>query len=84
MKKFLMPQINVIQTGVRIREFRKASGISTKTMMKIFNFDTPRAIYNWEEGANAPSIDNLLVLSALFKVTIDELIVKDFKEFTIE
>lgn len=84
MKKFLMSQINIIQTGACIRELRKASGISMKTMMKIFNFDTSRAFYNWEKGVNTPSIDNLLVLSALFGVTLDELIVKDFKEFIIE
>ena len=84
MKKFLMPQINVSKTGARYRVLRKAISISTKTVMKVFNFDTPKVIYNWEEGANASSIDNLLVFSAFFEVTLDELIVKDFKEFIIK
>ena len=49
----------------------------------IFGFDYPQAIYAWEQGKNAPTIDNLLVLSYLFGVNISEIVVSSNTEIKI-
>ena len=43
----------------------------------------PHAIYAWEQGKNAPTIDNLLVLSYLFDVNISEIVVSSNIEIKI-
>ena len=58
----------------KIKSLRKESGFSVRDIQEIFGFEFPQAIYAWETGKNAPSLDNLLVLSRLFKVSIEELI----------
>lgn len=34
-----------------------------------------REIYKWQQGAAIPTIDNLIVLSVIFGVSLDEIIV---------
>jgi len=46
-------------------------------MQNVFGFATPQAIYKWLRGAAMPSIDNLVILAALFDVTIDEIVAAD-------
>ena len=40
-------------------------------------FSTPQAIYKWQQGIALPTVDNLVVLSTLFGVSIDEILVLD-------
>ena len=44
-------------------------------MQNIFGFGTPQAIYKWQHGTALPTVDNLVLLSAIFKVSIDEILV---------
>ena len=61
--------------GAQIKRLRKLRGYSVHDLQVIFGFDYPQAIYAWEQGKNAPTIDNLLVLSYLFDVNISEIVV---------
>lgn len=70
----LKPVIDLIKTGQTIKKLRKSNDFSVHDLQEIFGFEYPQAIYAWEQGKNAPSIDNLLVLARLFKVSVDELI----------
>ena len=70
-----MPVIDMRGTGLKITQLRKASGKSVKDLQDIFGFGTPQAIYKWQQGAAIPTIDNLIVLSVIFGVSIDEIIV---------
>lgn len=70
-----MPVIDMRGTGLKITQLRKASGKSVKDLQDIFGFGTPQAIYKWQQGAAMPTIDNLIVLSVIFGVSIDEIIV---------
>ena len=40
-----------------------------------FGFNSPQAIYKWQNGAALPTVDNLIVLAALFGVLIDDILV---------
>ena len=74
-KTFLRPVIDLQGTGAQIKRLRKLRGYSVHELQVIFGFEYPQAIYAWEQGKNAPTIDNLLVLSELFDVEISQIIV---------
>ena len=78
-----MPTIDTIRTGQRISELRKQAGLSVKDLQNIFGFTTPQAIYKWQQGAAMPTIDNLVVLSAVFEVSIEEIIVLENAGFVM-
>ena len=56
---------------------REAAGLTVKDIQDIFGFATPQAIYKWQHGTAMPTIDNLVVLAALFDVTVDQILVVD-------
>ena len=70
-----MPVVDMIATGTRIQDLRKIAGLSVKDLQDIFGFTTPQAIYKWQHGAALPTIDNLIVLSVVLGVPMDEIIV---------
>lgn len=83
-KTLLRPVIDQIATGEKIKKIRKEQGLSVRDIQNIFGFDYPQAVYAWEQGRNVPAIDNLLVLSSLFKVQISDLIVTRQVEIILE
>ena len=72
-----LPTIDMTGTGQNINRLRKQAGLSVKELQNIFGFATPQAIYKWQQGAALPSIDNLVVLAAVFQVGIDDILVID-------
>ena len=72
-----MPIIDMIKTGQNIMNLRVAAGLSVKDLQDIFGFATPQAIYKWQHGTTLPTIDNLVVLAAVFHVHMDEILVLD-------
>ena len=75
----ILPIIDTVGTGIRIMNLRKQSGLSVKELQNILGFATPNAIYKWQNGAAMPTLDNLIVLAAVFKVPVDDIIVTDNK-----
>ena len=78
-----MPAVGMIATGQQITILRKQAGLSVRDLQNIFGFSTPQAIYKWQQGVALPTIDNLVVLSAVFNVTIDEIVVVDAVGYTV-
>lgn len=74
---FTMPVIDMVATGRNIARLREAAGLTVRDLQDIFGFTTPQAIYKWQHGAAMPTIDNLVVLAAVFEVPVDEIIVVD-------
>ena len=74
---FIMPAIDMAATGRNIVKLREAAGLTVKELQDIFGFATPQAIYKWQRGKAMPTIDNLVVLAAVLKVPVDEIIVID-------
>ena len=72
-----VPCINAAATGQNIDRMRIAAGFSVKDMQAIFGFATPQAIYKWIHGTSMPTIDNLIILAAIFDVTMDDIVVVD-------
>lgn len=74
---FVAVRINMIKTGNNISRLRKEKGLSIKAIQEAMGFNTPQAIFKWQRGEALPTVDNLAVLSELFQMTIDEIIVKE-------
>lgn len=70
-----LPTIDLAQTGANIMSLRKAAGLTVHDLQMVFGFNSPQAIYKWQNGAALPTVDNLIVLAALFHVRIDDILV---------
>ena len=70
-----IPIIDLEKTGHNIRQLRKRANIRMEDLQELYGFNTPQSIYKWEQGKSLPTIDNLLVLSKIFGVSMDEIIV---------
>lgn len=72
-----IPTINMSATGMNITRPRKSAGLSVRDLADILGFATPQAVYKWQNGVAMPTLDNLVVLAAIFNVTMDQIIVVD-------
>ena len=70
-----IPTIDLVQTGANIITLRKAAGLTVHDLQIVFGFNSPQAIYKWQNGTALPTVDNLIVLAALLQVRIDDIIV---------
>ncbi|MCR5137451.1 MAG: helix-turn-helix domain-containing protein [Oscillospiraceae bacterium] len=70
-----IPVINMTATGRNIMRLRMNAGMSVAQLQTVFGFSTPQAIYKWQKGAAMPTLDNMVVLAAVFGVTIDEILI---------
>ena len=71
----MWPVINMTATGKNIVRLRQNAGLTVKDLQGVFGFTNPQAIYKWQRGDAMPTVDNLVVLAAIFGVTIDEILV---------
>ena len=74
---YYFPTINMVKTGQNIVKLRKERGFSVRDLQRIFGFATPQAIYKWQHGTAMPTLDNLVVLAALFQVPMEDILVID-------
>lgn len=69
-----IPVIDMTATGVNITSLRVNAGLTVKDLQDVFGFNTPQAIYKWQRGIALPTVDNLVVLAAIFHVRIDDIL----------
>ena len=77
------PVIDMAATGRNILRLRVARGLSVSEVREFFGFDAPQAIYKWQQGKSVPCTDNLLALSHLLEVPMDEILVPQKSTFQI-
>lgn len=70
-----MVTIDMKGTGNKIRDMRKKSGMTIKQIQDACVISAA-AVCKWQNGQALPSIDNLLILSVLWNVKMDDLVVK--------
>ena len=70
-----IPVINMTATGNNITRLRINAGLTVKDLQDIFGFSTPQAIYKWQRGTALPTVDNLVVLAAVFGVRIEDILI---------
>lgn len=70
-----IPTIDLARTGANIVKLRTAAGLTVHDVQLVFGFNSPQAIYKWQNGTALPTVDNLIVLADLLKVRIDDILV---------
>lgn len=74
------PVIDLQQTGRNIERRRRDAGMSVRELQAYFGFEYPQAIYKWQHGECLPTVDNLLALSRILHVRMEDLLVYDDRE----
>ena len=69
--------INIRKTGIRLKRLAETKGYSVRDIQEYLGLSCPQSIYRWYKGIILPSIDNLLRLSELYDMHMEELLVKD-------
>ena len=75
---FKYPTIDLVKTGENITRLMKENNIKISDLQEIFGFEYPQAIYKWKRGECLPTVDNLIILSAVFKTTVDKIIITNY------
>ncbi len=76
-ESFVYPQIDLKKTGAWLRKLCASKGYTVKDIQKYLHISSNQAIYEWFNGHTLPSINNLLALSSLLGVSINNLLVDD-------
>ncbi|MGN0423107.1 MAG: helix-turn-helix domain-containing protein [Lachnospiraceae bacterium] len=71
------PHFDIVASGQKMRDIRKAKRISVKQVMEYMGFESTQAVYKWEAGRCYPQADNLLALAKLYNVSPMELLVEE-------
>lgn len=74
-----IPIIDVQATGQNILNLRKQNGLSVSQLQSMLGLST-RAIYQWQYGNYLPSVDNLLALSQIFGVPMEQILVYEYND----
>ena len=77
MQHSALPVVNMVLTGHNIKMLRQQHRMTVHELQAIFGFATPQAIYKWQQGVTLPTVDNLVVLSAVFGVPVDSILAVD-------
>lgn len=70
-----MKQINLEATGKRIRDSRKALGLTMQDVIDRLYLGSLTAVWKWEKGMCLPTLDNLVNLAEILECEPMDLIV---------
>ena len=68
--------IDIAETGKHLKKLAQRNGYSVKYIQHYLGLSCPQPVYRWYKGVILPSADNLLRLSELYQVHMEELLVK--------
>lgn len=69
--------VKVKETGIRLKEITKSKCFSVKDITEYLNLDCTQSVYRWYNGYALPTVDHLYMLSQLFDVPMESMIVVD-------
>jgi len=76
----VFPVIDLKKTGRSIERRRVEAGLTVRDLQAYFGFEYPQAIYKWQHGECLPTVDNLLALARLLRVSMEDLLVYEDRE----
>ena len=76
--------IDMEKTGNNLRKYAYENGYSVKDIQQYLGLSCPQPVYRWFKGTILPSVDNLLRLSELFHVHMEDLLVKQYLKCSYE
>lgn len=69
-----MACVDMIATGQRIHDLRVKAGMTIKNIQDACGI-TATSVCNWQNGKSVPTVDNLVILAALWNVGLDDIVV---------
>lgn len=73
----MIPYIDIEATAYTLRQARLECGLRVQDVQRYFGFETPQAIYKWEQAKALPCLDNLMAICELYGKKVEELIILD-------
>lgn len=70
----MYPTVDSKKTGQKIKQLMLENNLTPKDIQEYLSLACIQTIYRWLNGTTIPSVDNLYALSALFDVSMDEII----------
>jgi len=70
-----MYRISKVETGKKIRKLMAWYGVTVREVQEEMGLESPQAVYKWINGRAIPSTENLLILSHLLNVPMEEMLV---------
>lgn len=70
-------RIDMKLTGKKLSNLAKLHGYRVKDIQEYLGLACPQPVYRWYKGIILPSVDNLLRLSELFGIHMEELLITD-------
>ena len=67
--------VDMTATGANIKRLRQEHGLSVRDIQDAMGFESVSAVYKWERGRALPSIEHLMVLSKLFGMQMEDIII---------
>ena len=65
------------ETGNHLRQLLKENGYTVKDVQCAMGFENPQAVYKWLAGKSLPSLDNLIILSRILHMSMEDILVVD-------
>lgn len=63
----------------KLQNIRKEKGLSQESIAERIGVSR-QAVAKWETGQSYPDVENLILISDMFKVSIDKLVKEDYDE----
>ena len=79
----MFPRIDMKATGRRIQALRERRGLSVRELQMLLGFEQPQAVYKWQRGESLPTIDHLLILSRIFGLPMQDILVIDDQDIVL-
>jgi len=61
-------------TGQNIKALCRGNGIRFADLAEMLGLTGPQTMYNWMEGKSKPSLDNIIKISRVLNVGVDDLV----------
>lgn len=71
----MTPILDPVATGRNIDDIRRDRNLSVAALKDALGLSTTNAIYKWFRGDSMPTLDNIVILSSILKVSINNMIV---------
>lgn len=71
----MTPILDPVATGRNIDDSRRDRNLSVAALKDALGLSTTNAIYKWFRGDSMPTLDNIVILSSILKVSINDIIV---------
>ncbi len=72
-----LPVINIELSCRNLKRICEERGYSAGSLQKALGLGSSQACYKWFAGKSLPNIDNLIAISRLLDVQLDEILVTD-------